>query len=182
MMDLYHVAPAYAIDGIAERGLVPGTRRSGMSGTIPLAHLEGAIFLTAADGLSFWYSRAEEAMVHESDNPHEEGHTPIVLRTPTPDECEEDELGTRDAGGAEAFRCQITIPPEELEFFDGKDWRPVDEWDDDYTDQAWDEDGDFLAETPLLPEWGDLEENPRARGESRKSRNSRKSIKRRLMR
>lgn len=155
-MWLYHVTPYHALSSIAERGLTP-RGRSALSSTIPSAHLEGAVFLTEPDGVFFWYTRVEEAMFHVSDDPQEEGYTPVVLRTPTI-ECPEDDLGTKDAGGAIAYRCAVTIHPDELEYFDGEDWLPIDEWHDLDVDQSWDDDGYFLAEPPLLPDDEDLED------------------------
>ena len=171
---LYHVTSYASLEPIAAHGLLPAGR-SALSSTIPSDHLEGAIFLTEADGLNFWYQRAEEAMVHGSDDPREEGYTPVVLRTPFV-QCEEDYLGSRDAGGAAAYRCEFELAADELEYFDGQGWRPIDEWEGLDTGQAWDEDDYFLAETPLLPEWRDLEENP----EKLSPRAS--DLKRRLMR
>jgi hypothetical protein len=147
---MYHVTASANMPSIASRGLVPGSRSS-ISQTIPADHLDGVVFFTEASGVFFWYSRAEDAMVHTSEDPQGEGYTPVVLRTPF-FECDDDPLGSRDSGGHEAYRCDADVEPQWLEFFDGDQWREVTDWDDSYTAKAWDSDGYFDAETPLMPQ------------------------------
>ena len=105
---LFHITYARNLPDIAKEGLVPGKPSLHASGIAH--HLRNSIFLTSPDGVSFWYSNSEEAMIHVSDDPQSEGYTPVVLRVPKPGRgCEQDELGSDDAN-ATAFRCKAKIP------------------------------------------------------------------------
>lgn len=155
-MKLYHVTFERNLPSIAKRGLVPGSPAV-MGAFVPGEHLEGAIFLTSADGLFYWYTNAEEATVLEEPR-WETGYTPVVLRTPEPIGCAYDEVGTFDAD-APAFRCETKISPTKLEVWDGEQWLPVKKYKQMDTSIAYEEDDYFSADYPLMPEWRDLYKN-----------------------
>lgn len=92
---LFHVTYAFSIDGIREHGLLPGR---GQTFSTHASRSSGKVFLTEADGVSFWFSRYEEWAQHYSDDPVREGYIPVVLRVYAVDlELHLDDEGTRDA-------------------------------------------------------------------------------------
>lgn len=124
---LYHVTFFRNLEGIAEDGLLPeGGGRQGL-GSYGRAHKARGVFVSEAAGLIFWLSKAEDWANHRSDRVLDEGYVPVVLRVPRPPgELEEDELGAGDA--REGAWILDGVPPEDVDVWDGRAWRPVAEW------------------------------------------------------
>ena len=118
---LYHVTFMNRLNDIAEEGLVPGSRRSIGAPALD-GHAAGKVFLTTADGVSFWLSRAEMFAHNDADNPVQEGFIPMVLRVRVPSKgLVIDEIGTDDAA-AEAFYTSTTIDAGHIEYWGGTQW------------------------------------------------------------
>ena len=128
---LYHVTYSGRLESIADRGLRSGQARSiGSAGYD--GHAKRGIFLTDADGVFFWHSKAEEFADYHSENVLEDELVPVVLRVDldgVEGELEDDELGSKDAGYRDAYIAKGSIAPEFLEVFDGREWLPIEEWD-----------------------------------------------------
>lgn len=166
---LYHVTYDGRLPGIAQEGLRAGRGRS-IGGASYDAHVSGAVFLTEADGVPFWFHKAEEWANHASDDPLGDELTPVVLRVDYEsiiDACEEDEHGTRDAM-YDAWRCTTVVEPGEIEVWDGDAWVEVDEGVDPEGsyDQWTEDDGERYVtlrrddENPLFPFKDDMNLNP----------------------
>jgi hypothetical protein len=147
---LYHVTHEARLPRIATEGLIPGQRRS-LSIRPPVEHLAGAIFLTGAGGLLFWYHIAEDWAHHEADDIVSEGWVPVVLRVRAR-KCKPDALGSRDAGHP-AFRCTESVPPQDIEIWDGTQWLPISEYEQVDPSAAVDDEGFMLThrQNVLLP-------------------------------
>lgn len=190
---LYHVTYYERLGSIANEGLVPGRRRA-IGGDIFDPHRAGAIFLTDRRGVFFWGERAVQWAENESDDPVGEKMLPVVLRVPArwEDACEVDAPGTRDAK-ADAFRCEVVIPPSDIEVWVGTEgqgeWRDVAQWREVPFDEGVDEDDGTLAfaawgsPSPLIPRAKFLNKRSTPRS-SLKNRGGtmRSSLKNRLMR
>lgn len=122
---LFHVTFASALSDIADTGLRAGGGQ-GM-GQQHGSHTRRGVFLTDADGVSFWVGRAEQWAEHRSDDLLEDELVPVVLRTPSDRDVERDEHGTRDAN-ADAW-ISADVPADDLEIWDGKSWVSVEEYD-----------------------------------------------------
>ena len=164
---LYHVTYSGRLDSISQKGLRPGSSRS-IGSTSYDTHAAKGIFLTEEDGISFWMSRAEDFANSNSDNPHEDGLVPVVLKVSpsgfNDDELVEDDLGTSDSR-SEAYIWPGQIGAAYLQVWDGSSWVPVSEWDSIDFLQAFDkeelegEDGEeeryylfkYTSENPLVP-------------------------------
>lgn len=153
---LYHVTFLNRLSDIAEEGLVPGSRRS-IGGPALNGHAQGKLFLTTADGVSFWLNRADMFAYNDSDNPVREGYIPIVLRVRVPSKfLSPDDVGTGDAG-ADAFYTSQPIEPSRIEYWGGRNWSGVQGLiinDDEYADiykryGGGDDEGDLKPESPL---------------------------------
>lgn len=163
-MYLFHVTFYNRLGAIAEHGLVPGRGR-GIGGEIYDTHRQGAIFLTEADGIYFWGSKAEEWAQNQSDDLLEDGLAPVLLRIDTEtldfdyeDVCEEDEIGTKDAR-ATAWKCAAVIPPADIEVWvgtwDAGEWLMVEDWNEIPVDDAFEVDSDGDEEWNVLKSpWG----------------------------
>jgi len=139
---LYHVTYDGRLGDIEAEGLQPGKPRA-IGTQIYDTHRKGAIFVTEPDGLLFWYGRAELWAREHSEDPYEDGFTPVVLRFDRAaymKDCELDEPGTRDAGWSDAYRCETDVHPDDLELWDGSDWVSLEKGVD--TSQAYDEDSE----------------------------------------
>lgn len=149
---LYHVTYFANLDGIAEQGLVAGAGHS-IGGDGLAAHKAGRLFLTETEGIGFWMGRAEEWAEHNSDNPVEDWLVPVVLRVKAPadDDLEDDEIGTRDAGGRSAYHTEAAIDPDHVQVFDGEHWIPIYDFEDIDITAAADEDGVLFDRSPLRP-------------------------------
>lgn len=175
-MKLFHITYERNLPGIAQDGLVPGHTSLYPSGLHH--HLRGAIFLTSPDGVFFWYTNSEEAMIHVSDDPQADGYTPVVLRVPEPEHgCAYDELGTDDAN-APAFRCVTSIPASKIELWDGEHWLPISQYQRLDTSSSYDEDGYFSGDYPLLPEWRDMQKKATAKRDQHAKRSSPRRVNR----
>jgi len=130
---LYHVTYYGKLSHIAERGLVP-SGSAGLGAQIQQGydyHSRGKTFLTTLDGVFFWHSRFEESATASSDNPLEDGLTPVVLRIDTYASdfaVDPDELGTRDAL-ADAYFTTETIEPDAIDVWNGREWVLVEDAD-----------------------------------------------------
>lgn len=143
---LYHVTMAARLPGIAEHGLRPGMARSIGTSSYD-GHRKGGIFFTEWDGVAFWANRAELFAENESDDPLGDELVPVVLRVASDDVwdlCEEDEVGTKDSGWNQAFKCKTSVPPEGIELYDGEEWVPVEDYGTLELEEAfnWEEDPD----------------------------------------
>lgn len=166
---LYHVTYFNRLEGIASAGLRPRMARSIGAASYD-AHASKGVFLTEADGVSFWYSRAEAFAEHNSDNPMEDGLVPVVLQIDpagfTMEELSDDELGSRDAF-AGAYIHPTGIEAEHIDVWDGEGWILVEDWQEIDVEQAFDreesedeynEDGElevwhtFKQDSPLEPD------------------------------
>ena len=130
---LYHVTYYGRLPDIAEEGLAAGRARS-IGAAAYDAHARGRLFLTEPEGVKFWHGRAEAFAEHESDQPHEDGLVPVVLRVHEdcfePEELEVDDLGTRDAlAPAWAIRGE-PFPADCLDVYAGPErgWVPVEDY------------------------------------------------------
>lgn len=118
---LYHVTTAGLFDSIADGGLQAGG--GGRFGAGYAGYARGKLFLTEPEGVYFWHHR-----VGQSEGPIESAEeVPVVLRfIPTEEESEaleEDEIGTRDAGGRQSYYLPGGhIDPERLEVWNGEEW------------------------------------------------------------
>lgn len=138
---LYHVTYFNRLEGIQEHGIIPGARES-IGGAGLGKHKRGRVFITAPEGVKFWFGRADDWAYHNSDDMLEDGLVPVVLRFPEPDNLTDDWIGSREARAA-AYMSTSEIPADEIEaYFDGT-WYPVDEYDLP-PEEAFDEDGYFL--------------------------------------
>lgn len=162
---LYHVTTYRRLREIAERGLERGRARA-IGASAYDDHARRGIFLTSAEGVFFWHSRAEDHAEHGSDDLLEDGVVPVVLRIDErgipDDRLEGDPIGTHDAR-ADAWIAEGPIDPEYIEVFDGDDWIPIHEWRriDPHLGVVEEEDPDgeegevlyfFPDRSPLLPE------------------------------
>ena len=143
--DLYHVTYQRNLGNIAASGLRRGhSHREGWQAQ----HSQGWVFLTEFDGIGFWYENMRRWANHNSDNPFEDGLTPVVVRVwgVLDDEVVLDAEGTRDAGGSEAYMLGRDIEPHDVEMWDGSEWvTPSSDGID--AEQAWEEeevDGEVL--------------------------------------
>jgi hypothetical protein len=126
--DLYHVTYYNRLSSIAKHGLVPNAAPS-IGGAAYVTHKRGNIFLSEADGVAFWFSRAEAWADHHSESPGDDDLVPIVLSVLRPDDdsLKIDKPGTRDAL-ADAYLCACEIPPDEISVYDGSAWIPISDW------------------------------------------------------
>lgn len=153
---LYHVTYAGRLDSISQNGLQPGSQRS-IGASSYDAHAAKGVFLTEEGGVYFWANRAEDFANSNSDEPYEDGLTPVVLRVSpsgfTEDGLMDDELGSDDSRSG-AYIWPGDIGPEHLEVFDGSNWIDVSDWETIDFLQAFDEeeieDEDGGPETYLL--------------------------------
>jgi len=130
---VYHVTYANRLKSIEENGLSP--KAGGVMGRGGYAgHSSGRLFLTDADGVDFWYERAEQAANDLSDNPFEDGFTPVVLRMPMPKTKFVDEPGSSDSGH-DAWYVTKRIPvgwksrrSGHVEIWDGSSWIKIWDW------------------------------------------------------
>ena len=153
---MYHVTYYKDLGSIADSGLNPGggsaMGKGGHSG-----HSRGRTFMTEKDGLSFWFGRMEEHAEADSDDPLGEGYVPVSLRFPKPKGLEEDEAGTSDAM-AESYFLEGSVPPGEVELWDGNSWIALTSWEsvnpeesfdvDEYDGEKW---HIFKGDNPLYP-------------------------------
>lgn len=157
---LYHVTYYNRLPNIAQSGLRVGMDRS-IGGPSLDTHSTQGTFLSEDDGISFWYSRAEEFAEHKSDNFFEEGLIPVVLRINSggfdEDDLIEDKPGSDDSLSG-AYIYPKTIKPNFIDVWDGNSWISVLNYDQIDIEQAIeiDEEGDeqyiyFNSSTPLLP-------------------------------
>lgn len=140
---LYHVTYLFNLPGIAREGLAPGAGQNFGPGMQSIAR--GWLFLTDADGVSFWASRLEQHAEANTEHP-EEGWAPVVIsiRVPKALARELDEAGTRDAS-AQAWRTKDTIPVKALTYWDGEEWSSLKGFDESAVDlmlDAWREAGE----------------------------------------
>ena len=163
---LFHVTYHGRLGAIARRGLTPGSARA-IGGPALDAHSRGRVFLTDADGLRFWHSRAEEHAEHNSDTPLDDGLVPVVLRVDRKGmggELEDDPQGSDDAS-ADAFLYSERIEPARLEVWNpaGEEWTPLSQLEGtdfpaaDEGGERREEDGEELqflrdaSESPFMP-------------------------------
>ena len=146
----YHVTYYNRLPSIADSGLrVGGSPSIGGAGLD--SHRRGTIFLTEFEGLSFWIDRAEQWALHRSDDLLEDGYVVVVLRILDTDdlieECEEDEVGTQDAGSY-ALKCRATIEPEDIQMYWGGEWFDVEDFEAINPAEAFDEEGWLVQDGP----------------------------------
>jgi hypothetical protein len=117
---LYHVTYLFNLPSIAHGGLGPGFGQN--FGPAYAAIASSWLFLTEADGVSFWASRLEQHAEANTDHP-EGGWAPVVISIAVSEELalELDTAGTRDAS-AQAWRTKDTIPVESLTYWNGEEW------------------------------------------------------------
>ncbi|MGA7861224.1 MAG: hypothetical protein WCB19_05145, partial [Thermoplasmata archaeon] len=118
---LYHVTYSGRLESIIWQGLE--VNRASSIGELHEEHRKGRSFFTEWTGVSFWYQRAVEWAYHNSDNPVEDGLTPVVIRTREMKrlDVQPDEIGTTDAV-ADAYFTEKSIPAKRLEVWNGKQW------------------------------------------------------------
>lgn len=116
-MELYHVTYAYNLPGIAQQGLVPGGGSNFGKGYE--ARVQGKIYLTTAEGVSFWARRLwEEIGGTYSEADIGDGEFPVVLRVDASSaDLEKDEDGTNSQSKGKAFQTQDEIPPGSIEVY-----------------------------------------------------------------
>jgi hypothetical protein len=145
---LYHVTYYARLASIEETGLAPGHEGSiGVDASMG-HHKKDRLFLTDAEGIAFWYGRAEDWADHRSDNIMSDELVPVILKVPVPDNFEEvfilDPIGTRESRG-EAWMGPGYFDPEDIEILYGlfrdQFWYPLDEWRDLDVETAFDDDG-----------------------------------------
>lgn len=150
---LYHVTYYGKLPSIAERGLVP-SGSAGLGSILQQGydyHSRGKVFLTELGGVFFWHGRLEAGAENESDNPYEDGLTPVVLRIDIDNSdfsVDPDELGTRDAV-RDAFYTTETIGPEDIEVYNGSEWVPIEDWDTIDPEGAYEFEDDPDSDEPL---------------------------------
>jgi hypothetical protein len=118
---LYHVTYFNRLEDIIWLGLEPNHPAS--IGVNHGWHTKDKNFLTEWKGVGFWYMRAVQWAYHHSDNPVEDGLTPVVLRTKEYKRLntQDDYEGTDDAGAPAAF-TEKSIPAKRLEVWNGHQW------------------------------------------------------------
>jgi hypothetical protein len=165
---LYHVTYYAFLAGIAEEGLqASGEQGLGQrAGSVYEQHSRGKLFLTEADGVSFWFSRLQEHAEAGSDHPYEDGFTVVVLRVIVDDEdvLEPDELGSGDARAPAYYVVDGLVEPDEIMVWAGArglsreelmtGWIPVEDWRMIGPEKAW----TFEDDPDFDPEFGDGEE------------------------
>ncbi|MDX1421529.1 MAG: hypothetical protein R3322_00225 [Kiloniellales bacterium] len=148
--DLYHVTLYSNLAGITDDGLRAGGQ--GIGSRALDAHRRGKVFMTEAEGISFWAERMENFVNDRYDDVREAEAVPVVLRFAEPDaELEEDAIGTQDAG-AGAFYCRCIIDPDEITVWDGKEWTSIEDWESIPWDAGIDEEGYLVWDSPLIPD------------------------------
>ena len=122
----YHATFLGRINSIARSGLQTsgGGQFSGYGG-----HSRGRIFLTAWDGIRYWLSKMEDLANSQTDwnDPDSDaGWMPVALRINIDSlNLAEDELGTRDSGGEDAWYVENNIPSNSIEIWTGSRWTPI---------------------------------------------------------
>jgi hypothetical protein len=139
----YHVTYEGRLSRIAVEGLLPGQGRV-MGSAAYAPHVAGGFFVTAPEGLPYWYERAEEWAHHSADDLLAEGWIPVVLRVRVR-RCVGDQLGTADAGHP-AFKCKEGVPPDQIELWEGTKWIPIEDYETLDPTIAVDEDGYMLSQ------------------------------------
>lgn len=124
---LFHVTYYGRLEMISERGLVPGSSRS-IGGRAYDAHSKGRVFLTAADGIRFWFQRAIDHATHSSDAVLDDLLVPVVLRVRKSEievALSPDEVGSEDAKH-DAFFFAGSINPNLIEVWGDGEWWGLD--------------------------------------------------------
>ena len=145
---VYHITYANRLDQIAESGLQPNMPRS-IGGMAYDAHSRGGVFVTDGRGVNFWHQKAEEMAENNSDDILGDKMVPVVLRVYGEHEAASDDIGSTDSRSNSA-KLSSAVPPENIEFYDGKAWQPINEWELFDPSVAVD-DGYFKQIAPLLP-------------------------------
>lgn len=116
----YHITYAKNIGGIAAKGLRRNARPNWQHGGYDI-HSQQGIFVTQPRLISYWIERFENMAEHNSDNIYKDRLIPIILRFTlhekrlTPDKMANPEDRVYGAN---------RIPPDRIEMWTGKEWRP----------------------------------------------------------
>lgn len=152
---LYHITYYNRLPSIAANGLLPNMARS-IGGAAYDSHSRGGMFLTEADGVNFWYDKAEEFAEYNSDDLYKDKFVPVVIQVLACyfDDIKPDKIGTEDAK-VKAWKAQVGVPPRYLKIWTGTSWASI----TSYSRVDWksalnvDTDGYcyFKSENPLKP-------------------------------
>jgi len=120
---VFHVTRTTSLDSIAEHGLLPTASHGSIGGAVYAFHTEDRVFFSAPEGVRYWFDKAWEWADHESDNPVEDGLTPVVLRAQiTASWLQPDDLGTKDSSAPAFYVERRTVQPWRIEAWTGERW------------------------------------------------------------
>ena len=162
--DFYHATALTALEGIAERGLVPRAGGGTFGHSVYGQHSQGKVFLAQGrDAALEWFGKVADMLEYNAGDVEEPDDLVAVLLRVC---CVEDEFDLEvDPVGNKDVPCSFyvtqTIPPENIEFYDAGDraWVPISEWSmvDPYDGireiELYNEDGDVVDED----EWDEYE-------------------------
>ena len=148
---LYHATFLGRLPGIQAEGLVPGGRSQ--FGSAYATHSAGRVFLTDAEGVSFWLSKMEEIASNSTDFDDESWTQwmPVLIAVDILGDDMPvfvDPLGTRDAGGALAVYVEEPLSPDLLSVWDGVQFIQLEDADAEEIHDL------LIAETPYEHEGG----------------------------
>ncbi len=127
---LYHATHLGKIDDIVASERLTLGGQSQFSGGYDF-HTRNRVFFTEYDGLRFWMNRMDLLGQHNSDYDSEDEAiywTPVALRIMADGVYDSgvdfypDTLGTKDAGGNDAYYADKPIEIDWIEIWDGKGW------------------------------------------------------------
>lgn len=133
MSYLYHITYLFNIESIGRDGLWLGSGTTFSAGW--KGYSTGKIFLTHADGVSFWSDKLREMAEANTDTP-EDGWIPMTLRVSRaalPKSLFADIAGARDSS-ADAYYVKEKIDSEYLEVWTGAEWEDVESMDSERVD------------------------------------------------
>jgi hypothetical protein len=124
---LFHVTYYKDLPSVESVGLLP-TAGGALGQGGYAGHSHGRLFMAEEGGVPFWYERMEQHAEANSDNPYEDGYTPIVMRFIAPEHLQEDIPGTDDSRAGSYF-IEAEVPPDGMEVWNGNAWIPLYKWD-----------------------------------------------------
>lgn len=119
----FHVTYSGRLEAIDREGLRPGSGRGIGARSLDFYRVQG-VFVSDAEGVPFWFQRAQEFAEHAADDPLEEGLVPVVLRVwvdPVKDTLVEDPLGAADSR-AGAWIITPSVADDCIELWVGEEW------------------------------------------------------------
>lgn len=160
----YHVTYYGRLSSIAQHGLQPGYAPA-IGTAIYDTHRKGRVFLTTLRGVFHWFDRAEVWAQEHSENPLEDGFTPVVLSIDPKglkSEPQSDDVANHETIHAHALFVESIIKPRHITVWDGEDWIEVKHWNDLVPERSYkhevqeaDSEDEDPVEWDVLLEWRD---------------------------